>query len=70
MNPALAHDPGVTSDETVAGAPGAMLVIVSGPSGVGKDTVIQSLDRIPTKPVSYFVVTCTTRPSLRRAMIT
>ena len=35
MNPALAHDPGVTSDATVAGAPGAMLVIVSGPSGVG-----------------------------------
>ena len=62
MKPAVAHDLDVTSDTTVKGAPGAMLVIVSGPSGVGKDTVIQSLDRIPTKPVRYFVVTCTTRP--------
>jgi guanylate kinase len=48
--------------ETVAGAPGAMLVIVSGPSGVGKDTVIQTLCRIPTEPERYFVITCTTRP--------
>lgn len=47
---------------TEAGAPGALLVIVSGPSGVGKDTVIESLKRIPTDPLRYFVVTCTTRP--------
>jgi len=39
-----------------------MLVIVSGPSGVGKDTVISSLCLIPTLPERYFVVTCTTRP--------
>jgi guanylate kinase len=39
-----------------------MLVIVSGPSGVGKDTVISSLCLVPTDPERYFVVTCTTRP--------
>lgn len=52
-------------DGMIDGAPGAMVVIVSGPSGVGKDTVIASLCRIPTEPARYFVITCTTRP--RRA---
>ena len=50
---------------TVAGAPGAMLVIVSGPSGVGKDTVITALSALPSEQPRHFVVTCTTRP--RRA---
>jgi guanylate kinase len=49
-------------EEMQDGAPGAMVVIVSGPSGVGKDTVISSLCLVPTEPQRYFVVTCTTRP--------
>jgi putative ribosome biogenesis GTPase RsgA len=37
------HDPAALE----AGAPGAMLVIISGPSGVGKDTIIEALRRRP-----------------------
>jgi guanylate kinase len=50
------------TDTTVLGAPGAPLVIVSGPSGVGKDTVIEALRGIPSDPERSFVVTSTTRP--------
>ena len=45
----------------VPGAPGAMLVIISGPSGVGKDAVIDALRRRQRSPDYHYVVTCTTR---------
>ena len=38
-----------------------MLVIISGPSGVGKDTIIEALRRRPHEPELTYVVTCTTR---------
>jgi len=45
----------------VEGRPGALLVIISGPSGVGKDTIIAAMrERVPPHP-RRFVVTCTTR---------
>ena len=45
-----------------SGAPGAMLVIISGPSGVGKDTVIAALRDRHHQPEYHYIVTCTTRP--------
>ncbi len=44
-----------------AGAAGALLVVVSGPSGVGKDTIIAALRQRPRDPDYHYVVTCTTR---------
>ena len=43
------------------GAPGAQLVIISGPSGVGKDTIIDALREQSEHGDYYYVVTCTTR---------
>lgn len=43
------------------GAPGALLAIISGPSGVGKDTIIQVLRERHPDQTRHFVVTCTTR---------
>jgi guanylate kinase len=45
------------------GAPGAVLAIISGPSGVGKDTIIETLRDRRTGSNYHFVVTCTTRAS-------
>jgi guanylate kinase len=48
--------------EMPEGAPGSLLVIISGPSGVGKDTIIAALHaRDPDDPDYHYVVTCTTR---------
>jgi guanylate kinase len=49
------------SEEVAEGAPGALLVIISGPSGVGKDTIIDALRAVPREPDYHYVVTCTTR---------
>jgi len=51
----------VIQPDELLGAPGALLVIISGPSGVGKDTIIEALARRPREPDYHYVVTCTTR---------
>ncbi len=51
----------MTPAKVLLGAPGAQLVIISGPSGVGKDTIIDALRARPRDPDYHYVVTCTTR---------
>jgi guanylate kinase len=51
----------MTVPEPLLGAPGAQLVIISGPSGVGKDTIIEALRDRSRDPDYHYVVTCTTR---------
>ena len=60
----ISDDPG-RPDDIILGAPGSMLVIISGPSGVGKDTIIDVMrerealaSRIGDR---HYVVTVTTR---------
>jgi guanylate kinase len=60
----ISDDPG-RPDYTIEGAPGAILVIISGPSGVGKDTIIDELRRREAATgrddARHYVVTMTTR---------
>lgn len=53
----------VGGDESLFDGPPAnpMLVIISGPSGVGKDTIIEALQKRDHRPLYHYVVTCTTR---------
>jgi guanylate kinase len=60
----VAADPG-RPDNVIEGAPGAVLVIISGPSGVGKDTIIDALRRREVESGRdggrHYVITVTTR---------
>jgi guanylate kinase len=60
----VAADPG-RPDNVIDGAPGAVLVIISGPSGVGKDTIIDTLRRREAESgregERHYVITVTTR---------
>jgi guanylate kinase len=60
----VSDDPG-RPDYTIDGAPGAMLIIISGPSGVGKDTIIEAMRRNERaegrEDKRHYVVTMTTR---------
>jgi guanylate kinase len=60
----VSDDPG-RPDNVILGAPGAMLAILSGPSGVGKDTIIDVMRRHEAETgrigERHYVVTVTTR---------
>jgi len=62
--PHISQDPG-RPDNVIEGAPGAMLVIISGPSGVGKDTIIDEMRRRERaegrQDERHYLVTVTTR---------
>lgn len=55
----VAAEPVPMSGDGDAASP--MLVIISGPSGVGKDTIIEALQKRGHRPAYHYVVTCTTR---------
>jgi guanylate kinase len=45
----------------VEGRAGAQLVIISGPSGVGKDAILEEMKRRTPPHPRHYVITCTTR---------
>jgi guanylate kinase len=60
----VSEDPG-RPDFTIEGAPGAILAVISGPSGVGKDTIIDAMRRREAETGRsghrHYVITVTTR---------
>jgi guanylate kinase len=56
-----ASDERTPGDTRARGAPGAMLIVISGPSGVGKDTILQHLKKRPSEPPRHYVVTYKSR---------
>ncbi|MGI8703214.1 MAG: guanylate kinase [Candidatus Limnocylindrales bacterium] len=64
LSPQVSRDSedGSLTGEPCLGAPGALLVIISGPSGVGKDTIIRTLKQHFPDPKRHFVVTYKSRP--------
>ena len=62
LEPPAVPSPGVRPATASEADPlNPMLVIISGPSGVGKDTIIEALQRRGHRPEYHYVVTCTTR---------
>jgi guanylate kinase len=59
---AQAAPPTIAPSDDLIAAPGALLAIISGPSGVGKDTIIEAMRGLPGGHEHHYVVTCTTRP--------
>jgi guanylate kinase len=49
------------TNRAVQGQPGAQLVVISGPSGVGKDTIIEAMQRRTPRHPRHYVITATTR---------